>query len=1003
MSIFGGGGQTTQPEAATTPHETALQVQSSSAGKVVSVILGTKRVAGNLIWYSDFQAVAHTTTTSSGGGGGGKGGGGGGSSDTTSTSYTYTASTMVGLGVGPIQGIGKVWAQDSEVALSGIGALVHVATGSVGQMFWPWLVSAHPGPETLAYSGLAYVGVAAANLGTSSGLPAWNWEVRGLGTPVNTDLSGAYDISFAEAIKLVIEDPGWGCGLTGIMADMSDYAAWCAAQGFVMSDALTDARSGREIIQDYTKATLSEAVWSGDKLKIIPYADQIIWDYVPDLTPALIIDETMLRPAQSEGETPIKVTRKDPADLANYLTVEYHNRANAYNVATVTATDDGHMATYGLRPGSSISAHFLPTAEIAQHVADLVQGRDLAVTSKYEFGVGPVGAFLEPMDIVWINDPAQGLVNFPVRAKEITEDDAYSFSISAEDIPGCVGAMVSRPIADIGGYRSDFNAPPSGPSNPPIIFEAPYELANAASRLEIWAAISSRDPSWGGCQVWLSIDGDSYKRVGTINGSARTGVLTAPVGAGSDPDTASSLSVDLSESRAVMLSGTKADADLYTTLCWVDGELISYRDATLTGSSAYSLSYLRRGAYRTPVTSHAAGTRFARLDGSIFKLPFTADMIGTWVSIKILGFNAHGGGLQGIADVPAYSYLITGRDPPPNPVNLFRRDDRAYWEIPDPPADLAGSRIRHLAGRTRNWAQGMDWPTDGAVVTAREIDLTQFGSGERTIMVRSVDSSGNLSVGSAFLTVGMGEPSVANIVWTYDDAAAGWAGTIANGSVVSGRVVSRDTGEAYLADDSALYLPQAGFAYLPLAYRRMVYDLTVTPPIDFTPGSMTIPAVINGEGWQVLIRQHNSGLYMQGNDSAYLPEDDAPYLGDMSSWSPWPGSMTVTHQPYYLRVITEAGATEGVISSLSVIVDVPDIVESFEDLVIPVGGRRVPITKTYRAIDYLGEITIQDDGNGAIAILIVDKNPTLGPLLRAVNAAGAACAATIDIKDMKGH
>ncbi|MFD2234834.1 phage tail protein [Phaeospirillum tilakii] len=1000
MTIFGGG-QTTQPEATTTQHETALNVQSSSAGKVVAVVLGTKRVAGNLVWYGDFQAIAHTSS-SGGGGGGGKGGGGGGGG-TTTTSYTYKTSTMVGLCVGPIQGIGTVWVSDDKKALADLGSSVNVATGAHGQPVWPWLASAHP-DQALAYSGLAYVGIAAADLGTSSSLPAWNWEVRGLGTPVATDAGGAYDISPAEAIRLVVEDTAWGCGQVGMMADLTDYTAWCAAHGIVISDAYTDARSGREIIQDYTKATLSEAVWSGDHLKIVPYADQPVGDYVPDLTPVLIVDATMLLPAASDDETPIKVKRKDQSDLANYLTVEYHDRSDDYNVNTVTATDDGHKATYGQRPGNSIAAHFLHTAAIAQHVADMVQARDLSVTAGYEFGLGPVGAIVEPMDILWIGEPGQGFVNFPVRVKEITEEDAFSFRVTAEDVPGIVGAMASRPVAVRSGYRSGYNIPPAALCNPPVIFEAPYELTTAAGRLEVWVAISSADPNWGGCEVWLSLDGDTFKRAGAVNGKARTGVLSADLAATADPDTASTLAVDLSESGATLLSGTKTDADLYVTLCWVDGEMLSYRDADLTGPGRYDLAYLRRGAYRSTVSVHAAGARFARLDDAIFKLPFTADMIGTTIHLKVLGFNQRGGGLQDIADVPAYAYQITGRDPPPTPINLFRRDGRAYWEIPDPPADLAGSRIRHLAGRTRNWQQGMDWPTDGAVVTARELDLAQFGSGERTIMVRSVDTSGNLSTGTAYLTVGLGEPAVANAVWTYDDAAAGFAGTVADGSVVDGHLVAADTGEAYLPADAPLYLPNIDDPYLPVSYQRMVYDLPpIVPPADFTPGSMTIAATISGEGWQILLRHHDGGLYLPDDAAAYLPDDAAAYLGGVSAWTPWPGSMTCTRQPYYVRIVTEAGVNQGVVSALAAVVDVPDIVESFEDLFIPAGGGRIPITRTYRAIDYVGTITLQDTGTGAVSVLVVDRDPIRGPLLRAVNSAGADTAAVIDIHNLKGH
>lgn len=657
MSIFGGSAQRTTAE--TTPHETALNVQSSVAGKVVSVVLGTKRIPGNLVWYGDFTSIAHT---SGGGGGGGKGGGGG--SGGGSTSYTYTASVMLGLCVGEITGVSRVWTGDDASNLSGLGASVAVRTGARGQSAWPWLAASHP-TEALNYSGLAYVGIATADLGASSHLPNWNWEVRGLGSAAATYDNDAFDIAFPEAVKLVVENTQWACGLTGIVGDLSDYGAWCRAHGLTMSDAYTEAKSAREIIQGYCRATLAEPVWDGDTLTVVPYADQDIIGpdgtvYSPDLAPALILTPSMLLPAQGDDEGPIRVRRRDTEDFFNYLTVEYHNRSNDYNPDTVTATDDAHIATHGQKPGSSVAAHFFHTAAMAQTSADLIQGREIGSPATYEFGLTPVGGIIRPMQIVWLNEPEQGFKNYPVRIKTIEEGDAFNFSVTAEEIPGCVGAMASRVIATTGqGYRSEANRSPAN-CNAPVIFEPPSVLTSGTG-LEVWAAISGSTADWGGCEVWVSTDGDTYRRAGSVSGGARTGILTAEVGVADDPDTSNNFDISLAESRASLLSGTRADADIDNTLCYVGGELISYRDADLIGANTYRLGgYVRRGRHGTAIARHRAGEPFARLDGVIFRYPFTADMIGTTVYIKALGLNQRGGGLQSLSDVTAYPYTLTG-------------------------------------------------------------------------------------------------------------------------------------------------------------------------------------------------------------------------------------------------------------------------------------------------------------------------------------------------------
>src|SRR5439155_12597473 len=105
-------------------------------------------------------------------------------------------------------------------------------------------------------------------------------------------------------------------------------------------------------------------------------------------------------------------------------------------------------------------------------------------------------------------------------------------------------------------YAADYSAPPSG-TNAPIVFAAPVALAQLG--LEIWI-VASGGANWGGCDVWVSSDGNTYKQAAQSIGGSRQGVLTATLSAGSDPDTAHTLAVDLALSAGALLSGTPADA-----------------------------------------------------------------------------------------------------------------------------------------------------------------------------------------------------------------------------------------------------------------------------------------------------------------------------------------------------------------------------------------------------------------------------------------------------------
>ena len=63
-----------------------LQIQTSQLGQAIPVLYGSRKMAGNLIWYGNFQT--HENTEESGG----KGGGG-----QSSTTYTYSVSMAWGL------------------------------------------------------------------------------------------------------------------------------------------------------------------------------------------------------------------------------------------------------------------------------------------------------------------------------------------------------------------------------------------------------------------------------------------------------------------------------------------------------------------------------------------------------------------------------------------------------------------------------------------------------------------------------------------------------------------------------------------------------------------------------------------------------------------------------------------------------------------------------------------------------------------------------------------
>ena len=256
-----------------------------------------------------------------------------------------------------------------------------------------------------------------------------------------------------------------------------------------------------------------------------------------------------------------------------------------------------------------------------------------------------------------------GLVNQWVRILTLEEDDNGNIAVTAEEYLDGTGAAPLYSYSAGAPFIADYNMAP-GSVNQPLIFEPSAVMLASRSIVAPQIMVgASGGANWGGCDVWLSLDGSTYKLMGRIDAPARQGTLTATLATGADPDTTHTLAVDLDESHGELLSGTTADADAFRTLCYVDGELIAYETATLTGASQYSLTYLRRGVFGSTLAAHAAGTQFCRLDDAVasFDLPVTpVSYFGQTLYLKFLSFNIYGGGQQQLADVSAYTYDPTG-------------------------------------------------------------------------------------------------------------------------------------------------------------------------------------------------------------------------------------------------------------------------------------------------------------------------------------------------------
>lgn len=850
---FGGSSSGTNSVAPQQISSLGTQASTSLNGTPIPVVLGTNRVPGNLILFTDPAAVANSS-----GGKGGKGGVGGGNAvKGQSDSYTYHATVSYGLCVGPIQGIAKLWATTSTPETPPQTGTLTVQKGADGQSPWAYLASAHA-DKAIGYNGLAVFNVAKMGLGASPNLPNFTFEVMGRGivaasaafaVPANaspwTTAYTAPDTSQAPfaSVASIVKSPGsaanivfdtspawcaaelltnatWGIGLPlSMLGDLTAYATFCQAAGLVMSPALTSQTAARDVLSDWLAATISDVFWSEGKIKFMPYADSSVSGmaadgstitYTPDMAPALTIDDSLMLPGSGD-EGPLLVTIVDQTDLYNQVTIECNERTNDYNALPIVSQNDAHIEEYGLRPAPSIQGDFITSSVVAQRIADLSLARQLGVQATYEWRMRSPGELLEPFDIVAINDIDQGIVNFPVRVVEVEEEDDSVFRVTAEDIPGLLGGMAARAVPINAGFVSAGNADPGG-VNPPVIFEPRGGLLTAGTNMEVWIAVSGASEDWGGCEVWVSTDDATYVQLPTrVTGKMRTGVLLGGIddmpAAANGPtiDTVSQLDVDLSQSDGVLLGTDQAGLLALNTLCYVDGEFIAYQNATLFRlAGQYELTTLVRGAYGSPIGIHSPGAPFARIDGTIVRYPFTADRIGQTIFFKFPSFNTLGGGKQTLDETQPFAYTLRGT------------------ALTDTVGNVTGLSSAYVAGVSRlNWnpvidprGRSIDYeirlggdPASAMIVSRTPLTESPIiGDGTYWVAAHFTVPHGSEIYSLQWVSITISNSAlVSNVIATYDAAADGWSGAKSN-TVVLGSTLSLSAGGDILAADDVLSL-----------------------------------------------------------------------------------------------------------------------------------------------------------------------------------------------------
>lgn len=607
-------------------------VNTAEYGTAVPEIYGTTRIGGNIIYYDDFTAHEHKETHRAGKGGGKQ----------TNITYTYSVATIIGLCEGQITGINRIW-KDKEVynyPAEEVG--LSLFDGASTQSPWSYVAQHHP-DKSLPYNGLAYM-AGVIDLGDSAAMPTYNFEVKGKLLSTGDGI----DVNPADYIRALLDR----VGLSDVnIENLDEYRKYCKEADLLISTpADADESAVRDIVKEITGLTNAHIFWSNDQYKIVIIEDRPAGNWTPDKTVQYDLTADDFIP-QSDGAL-VTYQRKDSADIYNRFPVEFSNRANSYEKESVAYQFSEDIANHGLRQANTINARYMYTKERAVKVAEMAARKNKYGRNQYTFTLDWAFCRIEPGDLVRISDKYSGIDKQVVRVTAVTEDDSGMLTVTAVSVPPGNYSAATYDVHDVDRPFIDYNK--TAPDTIPVIFQPPADLT--ADGLELWIAAKGKADGWGGCTVYVSDDNTNYRTVGQIAGSARCGKLTQPLSPMPNHPSGNQVMVTCNDQ---LLSGTAQDAERKNTLCWIDGECMSYINANLQSNGAWLLSGLYRGQCNTAVRMHAKDTDFVRLDNSVFKVPFTKDDIGKKIYLKFCSYNIFGAGNQDLSEVRAYEYTLT--------------------------------------------------------------------------------------------------------------------------------------------------------------------------------------------------------------------------------------------------------------------------------------------------------------------------------------------------------
>jgi predicted phage tail protein len=320
---------------------------------------------------------------------------------------------------------------------------------------------------------------------------------------------------------------------------------------------------------------------------------------------------------------------------------------------------------------------------------------------------------------------------------------------------------------------------------------------------------------------------------------------------------------------------------------------------------------------------------------------------------------------------------------PPASVTEFALDGNTFRWNPVADVDVTGYVIRFHYGENRTWTDAARLHDGVLPYSPKTFDSIPIGV--CTFFITALDAAGLESVTPSIIVKDLGDLETDNVVVRTDLRALAWPGSVTGGSNVGGDLVATATTEFYTADDGPFYGDDAADFYEADVFTEMVYQSDIQSfPITWVGMPLSIDHTLEGQAVTLEYRTTNDNPFYDADAADFYGADADAFYGAETEFRPWIGALAVELRDYQLRVTTSNAQVQGAIRALAFVVDVPDVTEDLFDVVVPAGGLRLPIRKSYNVIKNV-QLTLQGGSTG-VSTRIIDRDNVSGPLVEVINA-----------------